>query len=75
MADTRVAEAASADASHDVTARWLAADEAAVMTGRTVTAVYRLAHRHRWRRYTHLGRTYYHPGDVEHTMAHLTKPR
>lgn len=51
---------------------WLAADEVAAMLGRPVAAVYRLAHRHRWRRYVHNGRTYYHPGDVEHTTSHLT---
>lgn len=52
--------------------RWLAADEAAAMLRRKVPAVYRLAHKHGWRRYVHSGRTYYHPGDVEHTSKILT---
>ncbi|MEU4214024.1 hypothetical protein [Actinoplanes sp. NPDC026623] len=53
--------------------RWLAADEAAAMIRRGVPAVYRLAHRHGWRRYVHQGRTYYDPRDVEHTVKGLTR--
>lgn len=53
--------------------RWLAADEAAVLLGRNVASVYRLANRHRWRRYVHAGRTYYHPADVDGTSNRLTR--
>jgi hypothetical protein len=44
---------------------WLAADEAAALLDRPPAAVYRLAYRRKWRRYTYQGRTYYHPDDVE----------
>ncbi|MET8147638.1 helix-turn-helix domain-containing protein [Actinoplanes sp. NPDC049668] len=56
-----------------MSARYLSADEAAALLGRKVPAVYRLAHRHGWRRIVHHGRTYYHPGDVEHTIKALTR--
>ncbi|MGW0885813.1 hypothetical protein [Streptomyces sp. NPDC002671] len=36
-------------------------------------SVYRYAHLYRWRRYTHTGRAYYHPGDVAATLDHLTQ--
>lgn len=71
MVHAGMAPAAARDAGRGV--RWLAADEAAAMTRRSVSAVYRLAHRHRWRRYVHNGHTYYDPRDVEHTAGKLTE--
>ncbi|GGN96068.1 hypothetical protein GCM10010112_86980 [Actinoplanes lobatus] len=53
--------------------RWLAADEAAAMLRRDVPAVYRLAHKHAWRRFVYNGRRYYNPSDVEHTARILTR--
>jgi hypothetical protein len=53
--------------------RWLAVDEVAAWAGRDEAAVYRLAYRHKWRRYRHGGKTFYHPGDAEHTIKGLTR--
>lgn len=33
--------------------------------------IYRYAHKYQWRRYTHIGRAYYHPDDVTATFEHL----
>ena len=51
----------------------LTADEIAGVWRIPKGTVYRYAHMHRWRRYTHAGRAYYHPDDVTATFDHLTQ--
>lgn len=49
----------------------LTADDIADVWGIPKGTVYRYAHIHRWRRYTHAGRAYYHPDDVVATLDQL----
>lgn len=50
----------------------LTADDIAAVWQVPKGTIYRHAHDHRWRRYTHAGRTYYHPIDVTTTFDHLS---
>jgi hypothetical protein len=50
----------------------LTADDIATVWHIPKGTIYRYAHNHRWRRYTHTGRTYYHPEDVIATFDNLT---
>jgi hypothetical protein len=51
----------------------LTADDIAAVWHIPKGTIYRHAHNYRWRRYTHTGRTYYHPDDVTATLDSLTK--
>ena len=51
----------------------LAVDDIAEVWRVPRSAVYRYAHRYRWRRYTHTGRAYYHPDDVTATFEQLAR--
>ena len=50
----------------------LTADDIASVWRIPKGTIYRYAHMHQWRRYTHAGRAYYHPYDVTATFDHLT---
>jgi hypothetical protein len=49
----------------------LTADDIASLWQIPKGTVYRYAHMHQWRRYTHAGRAYYHPDDVTTTFDNL----
>lgn len=51
----------------------LTADDIATVWHIPKGTVYRYAHNFQWRRYTHIGRTYYHPEDVLATLDQLSK--
>ncbi|WP_107081675.1 hypothetical protein [Streptomyces sp. SBT349] len=51
----------------------LTADDIATVWRIPKGTVYRYAHQHGWRRYTHVGRAYYHPDDVTTTLDQLAK--
>ncbi|MET9730841.1 hypothetical protein ABZZ79_09305 [Streptomyces sp. NPDC006458] len=52
----------------------LTADDIAGLLSVAKGSVYRYAHQYGWRRYTHAGRAYYHPGDVAATLDRLGGP-
>jgi hypothetical protein len=51
----------------------LTADDIATVWHIPKGTIYRYAHKYEWRRYTYIGRAYYHPDDVTTTLENLIK--